>query len=92
MCFICRRRSDLPKYNGAFGICEAVINVPDNLPQSTRLKDVPWYPKKMLVELQAKFDSLEEKGALVCPQDVNDDVIAVSPSFLIAKKPPLKGS
>ena len=41
-------QSDLPKYNGAFGRVEAVINVPDNLPQSTRLKEVPWYPKKML--------------------------------------------
>ena len=84
-------RSDLPKYNGAFGTCEAVINVPDNLPQSTRLKDVPWYPKKMLNELQAKFDTLEEKGALVRPQDAGIDVIAVSPSFLVAKKPPSKG-
>ena len=84
-------RSDLPKYNRAFGVCEAVINIPDNLPQSTRLKEVPWYPKKMLVELQAKFDSLEEKGVLVRPQDVGVDVIAVSPSFLVAKKPPSKG-
>ena len=84
-------QSDLPKYNGAFGKVEASITVPHNLPQSARLKDVPWYPRKMLVELQEKFDSLETKGALARPQDIGVNVTAVSPSFLVKKKEPSTG-
>ena len=41
-----------------------MINVPKALPPSLRLKEVPWYPCKKLVELQEKFDELEGKGAL----------------------------
>ena len=84
-------QSDLPKYNGAFGKVEAVINLPSALPPSARLKEVPWYPKKLLGELQEKFDELDRKGALVRPQDVGINVEAMSPSFLVKKKPPSNG-
>ena len=47
---------DLPKYNGAFGKVKAAINIPNTLPPSARLKEVPWYPKTLLVELKQKFD------------------------------------
>ena len=47
--------TDLPKYNVEFGKVEAVIHIPSALPPSTRLKEVPWYPKT---------DELEEKGAI----------------------------
>ena len=56
--------TDLPKYNGEFGKVEAVIHIPSALPPSTRLKEVPWYPKTMLAEMQVKFDELEEKGTV----------------------------
>lgn len=46
---------DLPKYNEAFGRIKAVINLPKALPPSARLKEVPWYPKTLLVELQQKI-------------------------------------
>merc|ERR1711923_660420 len=73
-------QSDLPRYNGFYGKVEASINVPKGLPQSSRLKHCPWYPKKMLLELQAKMDELEAKGALARPQDHDINVEAVSPS------------
>ena len=60
-------KPDLPKYNGVFGRLEAVINVPDTMPASARMKEVPWYPRKRLLELQAKFDELDTKGAIVRP-------------------------
>ena len=83
--------ADLPKYNGAFGTVEAVINLPQALPPSTRLKEVPWYPKTLLAELQDKFDELDQKGALARPQDIGVTVEAMSPSFLVKKKPPSNG-
>ena len=89
--FSCVFQSDLPTYNGSKGKVEACINVPENLPQSSRLKHVPWYPRTKLVELQAKFDELESKGAIGRPQDLDIDLQAVSPSFLVAKKGPSKG-
>ena len=84
-------KPDLPKYNGIFGRLEAVINVPDTMPASARMKEVPWYPRKRLLELQEKFDELDRKGAIVRPQDARVEVVHVSPSFLVAKKPPSKG-
>ena len=83
--------SDLPRYNGKFGRVEAVINVPESLPTSSRLKEVPWYPRTKLVEMQDKIDDLEQKGALARPQDIGVEVIAVNPSFLVAKKPATRG-
>ena len=74
---------DLPKYNGAFGKVEAVINIPNALPPSARLKEVPSYPKTLLAELQQKFDELEDKGAIGRPQDIGVNIEAMSPSFLV---------
>ena len=82
---------DLPKYNQYYGTVEAVINVPRALPPSIRLKEVPWYPRSKLVELQEKFDELEQKGAIVRPQDAGINLEVLSPSFLVAKKPPSNG-
>ena len=83
--------SDLPKYNGTFGKVEAVIHIPNALPPSARLKEVPWYPKTLLVELQQKMDELTEKGAMARPQDIGVNIEAMSPSFLVKKKPPSNG-
>ena len=82
---------DLPRYNGAFGRVQAVINVPDSLKRTSRLKSVPWYPRKLLNELQDKIDELTEKGSLARPQDIGVDVEVVSPSFLVPKKPASRG-
>ena len=89
--YACVFNSDLPKYNGKFGRVEAVINVPESLPTSSRLKEVPWYPRTKLIEMQEKIDELEKKGALARPQDINVEVVAVNPSFLVAKKPASRG-
>ena len=67
------------------------MTVPTSLPSSSRLKHCPWYPKKMLLQLQEKMDELEAKGALARPQDHNINVEAVSPSFLVAKRPASRG-
>ena len=83
--------SDLPKYNRIFGKVEAVINIPNTLPPSARLKEVPWYPKSLLTELQQTFDELEGKGAMARPQDIGVNLEAMSPSFLVKKKPPSNG-
>ena len=83
--------SDLPRYNGKFGRVEAVINVPQSLPASSRMKEVPWYPRTKLIEMQEKIDELEMKGAFARPQDVGVEVVAVNPSFLVAKKPATRG-
>ena len=79
---------DLPAYNGAFGRVEASINIPQNMPPSERLKQAPWYPKKLINELQDYFDDLGDKGVLAAPQDLIPPVHveAMSPSFLVAKK------
>ena len=84
---------DLPAYNGAYGKVEAIINVPDNLPSSDRLKQVPWYPKKLLGELQDHCDILEKNGAIKRPLDLIPpvNVEAMSHSFLVAKKPASRG-
>ena len=89
--FQCVFQPDLPTYNHSFGKVEASINVPDNMPTSSRLKQVPWYPKSKLDELQDKMDELEAKGAIGRPQDLGIELQAVSPSFLVAKKPASKG-
>ena len=65
---------DLPRYNGAFGRVQAVINVPDSLKRTSRLKSVPWYPRKLLNEFQDKIDELTDKGSLARPQDIGVDV------------------
>ena len=83
--------SDLPRYNGKFGRVEAVINVPQSLPTSSRMKEVPWYPRTKLIEMQEKIDELEAKGAFARPQDVGIEVEVVNPSFLVAKKPASRG-
>ena len=84
-------QSDLPQYNGCFGTVKASINLPRNLPPSSRLKHCPWYPKSKLLELQEKMDDLESKGVLAKPQDLDINVEAVSPSFLVAKRPANRG-
>ena len=46
----------------------------------------------MLKAREEKFDELEEKGALSRPHDIGVDLEVLSPSFLVAKRPPSNGS
>ena len=71
-------------YNGAVGPFQAIVNMgPTQPPQ--RKGRVPQYARNKLVELQAKFDELENLGVFRRPEDL--DIVAeyVNPSFLIKK-------
>ena len=71
-------------YNGACGPFEATVNMgPVQPPQ--RKGHVPQYARKMLVELQEKFDELETLGVFKCPEDVGITVEYLNPSFLVKK-------
>ncbi len=71
-------------YNGAAGPFKAEVNMgPTKPPQ--RKGRLPQYAKNKLVELQDKFDELEQAGVFAKPEDVGISVEYVNPSFLIAK-------
>ena len=71
-------------YNGAAGKCKAVVNMgPTKPPQ--RKGRLPQYSKNKLVELQDKFDELEQLGVFRKPEDVKVNVEYVNPSFLVKK-------
>ena len=46
---------------------------------------LPQYARDKLVELQEKFDHLEQLGVFQCPEDVGITVEYLSPSFLVKK-------
>ena len=71
-------------YNGALGHFEAVVNMgPIQPPQ--RKGRVPQYARGKLVELQQKFDELENIGVFQRPEDVNVVAEYINPSFLVKK-------
>ena len=71
-------------YNGALGKFEATVNMgPVELPQ--RKGRVPQYACDKLLELQGKFDELEELGVFCRPEDVGVTVEYLNPSFLVKK-------
>ncbi len=71
-------------YNGKSGPFKAVVNMgPVQPPQ--RKGRVPQYSRNKLVELQDKFDELENLGVFVKPEDVGITVEYLNPSFLIKK-------
>ena len=71
-------------YNGHSGPFKAVVNMgPTQPPQ--RKGRIPQYARNKLVELQDKFDELEEMGVFVKPENHNITVKYVNPSFLIKK-------
>ena len=73
-----------PGYNGAVGPFKAFVNMgPVQPPQ--RKGRVPQYSRNKLVELQAKFDELEEIGVFRRPEDLGISVEYLNPSFLINK-------
>ncbi|XP_070569281.1 uncharacterized protein [Ptychodera flava] len=71
-------------YNGASGPFQAVVNMgPVQPPQ--RKGRLPQYSRNKLVELQQKFDELEEMGVFARPEDIQVNVRYINPSFLVKK-------
>ena len=71
-------------YNGAVGPFEGTVNMgPTQPPQ--RKGHLPLYGRDKLVQLQDKFDELEEAGVFRRPEDVGISVEYVNPSFLVKK-------
>ena len=71
-------------YNGAVGPYQARVNMgPVQPPQ--RKGRVPQYARDKLVELQQKFDELEQLGVFKKPEDLNINVEYLNPSFLVKK-------
>ena len=72
-------------YNGAFGPLEAVVNMGPTLPPQRKGR-VPQYSRNKLVELQDKFDELEDDyGVFAPPDEVGVAVEYLNPSFLVNK-------
>ena len=72
-------------YNGAAGSFEAQVNMgPVEPPQ--RKGRLPQYARNKLVELQDKFDQLEELGVFKRPEDVGVSIEYLNPSFLVKKQ------
>ena len=65
------------------------VNIGKNLP-TQRKGRVPYYGRDNLVELQEKFDELEQAGILSRPQEIGVTIENTNPSFLVNKQPPSK--
>ena len=75
---------DITGYNGAAGPILASVNIgPVQPPQ--RKGRVPQYSRNQLVELQAKFDELEQAQVFRRPEDLGITVEYLNPSFLVKK-------
>ena len=71
-------------YNGTAGRVQASVNMgPVQPPQ--RKGRVSQYSRDKLVELQQKFDELEQCQVFRCPEDIGVTVEYLNPSFLIKK-------
>ena len=71
-------------YNGAAGPIKATVNMgPVQPPQ--RKGRVPQYSRNNLVQLQAKFDELEQAQVFRRPEDLGITVEYLNPSFLVKK-------
>ena len=76
--------NDLPGYNGSSGHFKATINMGPTQPPQHRGR-LPQYSDNKLIELQTKFDELENIGVFARPEDVDVAVEYVNPSFLVNK-------
>ena len=75
---------EIKGYNGAAGPFFARVNMgPVEPPQ--RKGRLPLYARGKLLELQSKFDELEQLGVFAHPEDVNVAVEYLNPSFLVKK-------
>ena len=75
---------DFKGYNDHSGPVRATVNIgPVQPPQ--RKGRVPQYNRSQLVELQTKFDELENKGVFVRPEDIDVTAEYLNSTFLIRK-------
>ena len=74
-----------PPYNGAAGSFEAKVNM-GPVESLQRKGWLPQYAQNKLVELQEKFDQLEELGVFKRPEDVGISINYLNPSFLVKKQ------
>ena len=73
-----------PGYSGSAGPYQAKVNMgPVEPPQ--RKGCLPQYARDKLIELQEKFDHLEQLGFFQRPEDVSITVEYLDPSFLVKK-------
>lgn len=76
--------SKIQCYNGSMGPFEATINMgPVQPPQ--RKGRVPQYARDKLLELQQKFDDLENQGVFARPESLGITAEYLNPSFLVKK-------
>ena len=73
-------------YNGAAGPINATVNMGPVQPPKRKGR-VPQYSRNNLVQLQARFDELEQPQVFRRPEDLGITVEYLNPSFLV-KKPP----
>ena len=71
-------------YNGAEGPLKAIVNMGPVLPPQRKGR-LPQYSKDKLVELQNKFDILEQQGVFARPENLGVTVEYLNPSFLVKK-------
>ena len=74
----------ISKYNGHSGSVEGVVNMGPVLPPQRKGR-LSQYNRDNLVELQQKFDALEEAGVFATPEQVGITVEYLNPSFLVKK-------
>ena len=74
----------IPKYNGASGNIQAVVNIGPTLPPQRKGR-LPHYNRQDLLTLQDKFDELEALGVFAKPEQVNCTVEYLNLSFLVKK-------
>ena len=73
-----------PGYNGSAGPYQAKVNMGPVEPLQ-RKGHLPQYARDKLIELQEKFDHLEQLGVFRRPEDVDINVEYLNPSFLVMK-------
>ena len=73
-----------PGYNASAGPFQAKVNMGPVEPPERKGR-LPQYARDKLVELQEKFDHLEQLGVFQGPEDVGITVEYLNPSFLVKK-------
>jgi hypothetical protein len=74
----------ISKYNGYSGNIEGNVNMGKALPPQRKAR-MPHYNREKLVQLQEKFDELEQVGFFAKPEDIGVPVEYLNMSFLVPK-------
>lgn len=74
----------ISKYNGYSGNIEGNVNMGKALPPQRKAR-MPHYNREKLVQLQEKFDELEQVGVFAKPEDIGVPVEYLNMSFLVPK-------